>query len=220
MKKLLPFAILVVLAPAFSCSDNDEPTEVPGSGNIVTETRTVANFNSVKLLGPGLLAIDRSGAETLEITADENLMQFITSEVSNGQLMIGIEDAINALPTVPVIYKLTVDELVEIMSVGNSAIEALDVAADSFTVFLSGNGRITVGGAVLYQLVTLTASGTYEAWQLESAVARVSVRNTNFAGVSVSDTLFAQVLECGRIDYIGDPVVFKDVSECGTVGRR
>jgi hypothetical protein len=220
MRRSIRLVLVMALTSVAACSSDDSPTDVPGSGEIVTETRSVANFSGVTLLGPGVLKIQRTGTETLTITTDKNLMQFISSDVANGELVIGIAEAVNALPTIPILYELTVAGLNAVTVVGNSSVEADDINTDSLSVFLSGNGRIVLGGAVQYQGVDLRATGTYEARELQSAVSRVAVRGTAFAIVNVSDTLFAQVFECGRVDYFGSPAIFQDVSSCGSVKRR
>ncbi len=220
MRELTWLALVAALMAISACSSDDTPTDVPGSGEIVSETRDVSHYNAVRLLGPGVLKIEHTGTESLAITTDKNLMQFITSDVSNGELVIGIADAVNALPTIPILYELAVNDLVEIMAVGNSSVEDAGIDTDSLTVFLSGNGRIVLGGTADYQEVELRATGTYEARELKSGVARISVRGSAFAIVSVSDTVFAQVFDCGRIDYFGDPAIFQDVSSCGSVKRR
>ena len=74
-------------------------TEVRGSGNVITESRTVAGFNAVELNGIGTLIIEQSDRESLEITAEDNLMRHIKSVVSGSRLQLGGEDFVNLRPT-------------------------------------------------------------------------------------------------------------------------
>ena len=221
MKKSLTMAALTLFVFGLACSSSeDEPTDVPGSGNIVTEARQVSDYSSVKLLGPGLLTIDLSGSESLSIRTDENLMPFITSEVTSGQLVIGIEDAINALPSVPIVYTLTAKAMNELLVVGNSAVEFFNVNTDSLYAVLEGNGRISLAGAASYQNVDVRLTGTYDALQLTSDIVHATVRGTALGKLSVSDSLYATVLECGRIEFTGGAdLVNIFVSECGSVRR-
>ncbi len=222
MKKVLTMAVLTLFVFGLACSSDDEdPTDVPGSGNIITEARQVSGYGSVKLLGPGLLTIDLSGSESLSITADENLMQYITSEVTSNQLVIGIEDAINALPTVPIVYTLTAKTMGELLVVGNSAVEFFNVDTDSLYAVLDGNGRMSLAGATSYQNVDVRLTGTYDALQLTSDITYATVRGTAFGDLHVSDSLYATVLDCGRIEFTGGADLVKIfVSECGSVKRK
>ena len=222
MKKVLTMAVLALFVFGLACSsNNDDPTDVPGSGNIITEARQVSGYSSIKLLGPGLLTIDLSGSESLSITADENLMQYITSEVTSNQLVIGIEDAINALPTVPIVYTLTAKTMSELLVVGNSAVEFFNVDTDSLYAVLDGNGRISLAGATSYQNIDVRLTGTYDALQLTSDITYATVRGTAFGDLNVSDSLYATVLDCGRIEFTGGAdLVNIFVSECGSVKRK
>ncbi|UCD24733.1 MAG: DUF2807 domain-containing protein, partial [Gemmatimonadota bacterium] len=143
MRNSLTVAMVAAMIFSAACSsDSDDSTDVPGSGEIITETRPVSGYSSVKLLGPALLTIDLNGTESLSVTADENLMQYITSEVQDGELVVGIPDAINALPTEPIWYQLTAETMDELIVVGNSALEFLNVDTDTLYAVLDGNGRI------------------------------------------------------------------------------
>ena len=74
-------ALLIVCAVALTaCGLPVRFTEVRGSGNVITESRTVAGFNAVELSGIGTLIIEQSDRESLEITAEDNLMRHIKSD--------------------------------------------------------------------------------------------------------------------------------------------
>lgn len=222
MKKIVTMAASVLFVFGLACSSNSgDSTDVPGSGNVVTEARQVSDYSSVKLLGPGLLTIDLNGSESLSIRTDENLMRYVTSEVKSGQLVIGIEDAINALPSVPIVYTLTAKAMSEIVVVGNSAVEFFNVDTDSLYAVLEGNGRISLAGATSYQNADVRLTGTYDALQLTSDITYATVRGTALGDLNVSDTLYASVLECGRIEYTGGAAqVNVFVSECGSIRRK
>ena len=222
MKRNMSVAALALLMVGLACaSESNDPTDVPGSGEIVTENRQVSGYNSVRLLGPGLLTIDRNGTESLSITTDKNLMQYIKSEVNSGQLVIGSEDAINALPTVPIVYALTAQSMNEIQVVGNSAVEFFNVDTDSLYALLDGNGRISLAGTTSYQNIQVWNNGTYDALQVTSDITFATVRGTALGDLNVSDTLYANVLECGRIEFTGGAAIVNVfVSQCGSVKRK
>ena len=62
-----------------------------GSGDMVTERRQASNFDSVTLLGSGEVIIVQDGEESLTIETDDNILQYITSEVSGGTLILAFE---------------------------------------------------------------------------------------------------------------------------------
>jgi hypothetical protein len=84
MKKHMVFLILVPSMLLAGCMF----PEVQGSGNVVSETRTVSGFNSVELSGDGKLEIEQTGTESLTVTADDNILKLLKSEVSAGRLVL------------------------------------------------------------------------------------------------------------------------------------
>ena len=61
------FAVLLVCTIALTaCGFPVRFTEVRGSGNIITETRTVAGFNAVELSGIGTLIVEQGEIEALQ----------------------------------------------------------------------------------------------------------------------------------------------------------
>ena len=64
-------------------------------------------------------------------------------------------------------------------------------------------------------------TGTYDAMQLTSDITYATVRGTAFGDLNVSDSLYAIVLGCGRIEFTGGAdLVNIFVSECGSVRRK
>ncbi len=71
----------------------DEPdTTIIGSGNVVTESRTVSGFAGVSLRGVARITIEQTGEETLTITAEDNVLPVLISEVRDGRLFLGPEE--------------------------------------------------------------------------------------------------------------------------------
>src|SRR3954452_19692731 len=62
---------------------------VQGSGNLRTETRSVSGFTAVDLSEQGHLVIEQNGTEGLTITAEDNILPLLTSNVSGDRLVLG-----------------------------------------------------------------------------------------------------------------------------------
>src|SRR4030042_6878153 len=139
------FALLIVCTVALAaCGFPVRFTEVRGSGNVITENRTVAGFNTVDLSGIGTLIIEQSDRESLEITAEDNLMAHIKSDVSGSRLQLGGEDFVNLRPTRDIIYRLKVKNLRQIESSGLGKVELRNLETDDLAVEISGNGRVSL----------------------------------------------------------------------------
>ena len=53
---------------------------VSGSGKVTTEPRIVSGFSAVSLSGSGQLTVEQTGTESLTVTTDDNLFQYIKTE--------------------------------------------------------------------------------------------------------------------------------------------
>ena len=236
--KTKKIALLVVCVIALTaCGLPVRFTEVRGSGNVITESRTVAGFNAVELSGIGTLIIEQSDRESLEITAEDNLMRHIKSEVSGSRLQLGGEDFVNLRPTRDIIYRLKVKNLRQIESSGLGKVELRNLETDDLAVEISGNGRISleklqatdltleisglgdvsINGKVKSQQIEISGAGNYKAPNLASESARVDISGTGTAILWVTKQLDLDLSGAGTIHYYGSPMINSDISGSGVV---
>src|SRR6185369_9064036 len=62
--------------------------KVKGSGNVKTEKRSLASFDSLDVGCPGTIQVKSQAQASLEITGDDNIVPLITTEVKNNTLVI------------------------------------------------------------------------------------------------------------------------------------
>jgi hypothetical protein len=91
MKKLLLASFLLASATAFA--GNWETIE--GNGNLKKETRNASGYTAVATGGAFDVDINYGTSSTISIEADENLLQYIETEVKDGQLRITNKKDIN-----------------------------------------------------------------------------------------------------------------------------
>ena len=104
---------------------------VIGSGNSVTEERAIENVQGVVLSFVGDLRVTQGDEEKLVITADDNVMPLITTEVRDGVLTIGCKSTVGLQATTKLHYDLTVRDLnsIRLTGAGNASIWLWSVAA-------------------------------------------------------------------------------------------
>jgi hypothetical protein len=88
---LLITGILLITACSFGTSQ-DSRQIITGSGNLIAESREVSGFDGVSHTGIGRVIITQGDHELLTIEADDNLIEYITSEVKNGTLELGFDE--------------------------------------------------------------------------------------------------------------------------------
>ena len=172
-----------------------------GSGEIITQTRSVEGFDEIDLRGTGEVRITVDGTESLTIEAEDNIIDHLTSDVSGSTLILGVDRPIT--PTEDIIYTVTMASLEGIEISGSGAIEVSDFSTEDFAVDLSISG-----------------SGSFDGDRLTTDTGDVDISGSGSATVNVSEILDVQVSGSGNVEYIGDPSVSVDSSGSGRVSRR
>jgi hypothetical protein len=75
-------------------------------------------------------------------------------------------------------------------------------------------------GRVTSQHVSIPGSGTYLGPQLASREAEVTLAGSGTAVVRVSDRLHAEIGGTGTVQYIGTPVVERNITGVGTITQQ
>ena len=214
---------------------------VIGSGVVSQENRTVFGITRVVFSGEGNLQIEQGAAEELLVTAEDNLLPYIHTEVQGGILEIRTRSNVDLRPSLPIEYHLTVVSLerVVLSGVGDIMVSDLitpqlsltlsgagDVAvtnldASELDVVLSGVGNFEISGIVNVQRLNVTGLGDYDARDLTSLDAVISIvgNDNQTATVRVSDMLTVTIFGNGTVFYIGDPFVDSNITGNGSVQK-
>ena len=189
-----------------------------GSGTMAVETRDVSGFSEIDLSGSGTVLVSVTGAESLTVEAEDNILPLLTTEVRGGRLVLGASESIS--PTRDIVYTVTVIDLEAVTVSGSGSVSAVDVAANGFEVDISGSGTVTAQGVSERLDVSIGGSGAFMGGALVSATGTVSVSGSGDALVNVTDELDARVSGSGTVEYIGDPAASTSISGSGEVSRR
>src|ERR1017187_5788746 len=184
---LIPLSALCALLSGCFNFNLSTSHRVKGSGNIVTTTRAVSQFDRVSVSGSGHLSIVQGDQESLTIEADDNLLPLIKSEVASRGLKIGPEN-VNLSPTRTIHYVLQLKSLEALHLSGSLEAEAQSIKTDQLLITISGSGKIQVAsldtselnvhvsgsgdiqlaGKVNRQTIQISGSGNYRAGNCES----------------------------------------------------
>lgn len=214
MRLRVALALLAVVLLVTACS------VTRGSGQLTTESRPVSGFTKVELSGTGELTIEKTGTESLSISAEDNLLPRLTSEVSNGTLSLGTEPNTTIVPTKPITYSLTVKDLNGLAVSGSGNIQVQNVTTAALSIEISGSGTITAGGAVNDQDLEISGSGRYQAEQLTSKIANVRISGSGSASVLATEALDVQISGSGTLTYSGNPQIKQEISGSGKLIKK
>ena len=242
-KKFASLFLVTLVALSLSACQNvhlsfGPSNMVRGSGNIISETRTVSGFNVVSLSNSGDATITVGDTESLVITADDNILPLIESTVFNGRLEIGSKPNTSYSTTHNIKYAITVKSLQEVetsgstdVSVTNSVkadsfsagtsgsgrIQMTDLQAASVTLRTSGSGQISAAGQTGSLNATTSGSGEIQTGSLSAKTVSVSTSGSGNVTVWAKDTLDAHTSGSGNVSYYGQPNVTRSESGSGRV---
>ena len=129
------------------------------------------------------------------MTAEDNLLPVLLSEVRNGRLYIGPEENTNFESHAEVIYHLHVKDLNSIEINGVIHANAIGLDTDALDVDIRGVSHLMASGRAPLQSVFLSGVSTYEGQALASGEMTIDGDGVISATVQVSDSL--TVRACG-----------------------
>jgi len=238
MKKATLISFLIVMALSVSVYGQSKP-KVKGSGNVVTKERKAGYFNSVKVSTAIDLILTQGGSESIKVEADDNLHEYIITEIKDNTLRIYIDanlreakemnvyvtmkdiEKISATSAGDVIGKTVIksDELV--LSISSAGDIKLDVDVHKLRCRISSAGDMTLTGSTDELFADLSSAGDLNAFELTARVADVSSSSAGNAKITVTEKLHARASSAGDIYYKGNPPeVDGHTSSVGGIHRK
>ena len=236
---LVILAVLAVTTLACSATFN-LPNTIQGNGNVEQESRGIESFEKIELSGIGNIYVEIGETPSLEISAEENLLEYIETYNQGDTLVIEIKERTNLMPTEPIDFYITTAELnsvdisgladvqlpalkTETFSVsisGAGDIEIDELVAENLDIDLSGLGSCSIGdGEVNEQTIEISGSGSYNARRMDSQEANISISGLGSATVSVSDKLDVNISGGGDVKYYGSPELHSNISGLGDLDK-
>jgi hypothetical protein len=124
-----------------SCISSQSPFPVRGIGELKNKTYEVANFSGVDVSGGFDVNLVQDGTESLVLTAQENLFEFITVNVENGILKIGLEK--NVLQTKGLKARINLKSINQLhVSGGGDVTAETTLEVPELAIDLSGGGDL------------------------------------------------------------------------------
>jgi Putative auto-transporter adhesin, head GIN domain len=225
-RALLP-AVLVVAALvaaavvlALVLDDASETTgTVQGSGVAATDGRELPPFTAVDLAGANEVRIGVGGEQRVAVRGDDNLVALVTTEVSDGTLVIDQTEPFSSSTSMSV--EITVPTLDRAILAGAGTMTVDGHELETLALTLSGSGTLRGAGAAQELVVDLSGTGDVQLETLVAEAATVTLSGTGTVEVHVTRSLDALVSGSGTIAYSGDPQdVRSAVTGTGTVSQR
>ena len=211
-------ASLLTACGDISISFGDDVSKVKGNGKPATETRAVAAFTAIEATGIGRLNLLVGEADSLKISADENILPLIKSEVKNGVLVLSTTGATRS--KTDIIFEATAKTIKRLENSGTVSINASGFNGGDLSVATSGVGSIALSGRVDSLKVELSGVGSLEADELTADRVTTNLSGVGSAAVRAQKSIHGSVSGIGSLTWKGTATeVSTNVSGIGRVSK-
>lgn len=238
MKTHLKLIALFITLTLASCNANLNLGDgIDGSGNVVTEKRTIdAPFTKIDASAGVEVIVEQGAATEVEVEVDDNLMEHIVTRVENGTLIVKIDGNINTMESAIVRVKTKTIEGLE--SSSGASIKTINKLSGTSLALKTSSGsniqadlefekvncestsgsEIKVSGKAL-ALETKSSSGS-EIDAQDLAANEIFAQSTSGSNTTVNPIVLldAKASSGSSIDYIKEPKkVIKEETSGGSV---
>ena len=234
------FAIIAIAVAVISCSTVGQPGKtVHGNHNVTRSERSLGSFTGIKVSSGVDVYLKQGDNESITVEADENLHEYIITEVKGGVLHVYTEANIRDAEKERVYVTMKEIKSVETSSSGDIVGESpvrnerlelsassagdikLEIYAKEVEIDISSSGDMTLTGETDELDADLSSAGDLNAYDLKAKEAEISVSSAGDADVNVSEKITARASSAGDINYKGDPkYVDVHTSSAGGIHKR
>ncbi len=212
---------------------------IRGSGNIITQSREVANFTALSIKGIVPVEVKNGPDWAVEVEADDNVLPYIKTDVEGNTLVIDMRRMrsftnvhMKVFVTAPSLTKISCSGVASVT--GNGVLKSTDkielrtsgvgsitaeVDAPEIRAATSGVGGITLLGRCRGLDLNVSGVGSIKAYDLLAEDADANVSGVGSIKVYASVKLKANVSGAGSIRYRGAATATSSVSGVGSVRK-
>ncbi|MGE4561220.1 MAG: head GIN domain-containing protein [Desulfobulbus sp.] len=176
---------------------------VQGSGSAKKESRSLSNFHALEVEGAYTVRIACQKDQSVEISADDNLLPVILTEVQDGILRVTSKKSICA--SAPMTLTISVETLDLIRSSGANEFQVQNLKGDALEVELSGSSTMTLDGTVDELDAKIDGASGLVAGKLKAQQVSVAISGAGSAEVHAGKRLQGDISGVGSIRYAGQP---------------
>jgi uncharacterized protein YxeA len=223
MKTLKILMFVVFCLSTTACINAQLYKTVRGEGEVVKKERTASSFDGIRASTSIDVYLKQGEKESITVEADENLHEYIKTEVREGVLHVYADVNIREAKMKRVYVTMKDVRSLKTSSAGDIIGETplkgddIEIGASSagnikvelygknITVDISSSGDIILSGEAETLDADLSSAGDLEAYGLKVKEADVKVSSAGDARIYVSGKLVARASSAGDVSYQGNP---------------
>jgi hypothetical protein len=190
---------------------------IQGQGPVTSERRDVAAFTRIEATA-GIRVVVRIGpSEAVEVTAQENLLPVIATDLRGDTLSIEASEDFTTLEPVTVTIVVPALDGITLSGGSQAVIDGLD--AESLELRVRGGAQVTAAGSVGSLALHADGGATASLEDLSVRVATVSIDGGATATLTASDDVTGTAAGGSRLTVLGDAVLSVEESGGSVVAR-
>jgi len=205
--------ILLVIASFMGCSSL--VPGIKGSGIQQTEVREVEAFTKIEFSGAFQVEVISDQQPSLSVTADDNLLEFIITEVKDGTLKVTFSQSLS--PTISPKFQIKMPVLEKVTAAGAGSFSLKDLESQILELQLSGATSVVGSGIAEKLVIDISGAGSVKLTELVAQSATVKVSGSGAADLQVIDQLQVKISGAGAVRYRGEPTIEQTISGIGSV---
>jgi len=214
MKKITIISLAACLILAAGC----QWVGIRGNGHIKTDQRTISAFANIDVSGAFVIEW-QSGAPTLRITTDQNLLPYIESHIAGDTLHLRTREKV--WPTHGIKVVLSSPTRAGARISGAVKLTVKQLTGSRFALDATGASRVTLDGSIVGLLADMTGASELQASGLQTTTAEISTTGAGNAEVAVAETLKVAITGAGKVSYSGNPkTIEKHIAGAGSIRHK
>ncbi len=233
--------IATILLVCMTVQANAWTKKVKGNGNVVTKNRTTADYEKIAVGGSFDVTLVAGEEGKLTIKIEDNLDEYLITEVKDGKLKIKWKKGINVKTSKGVKITVPFEQINAVTLGGSGTIKTVDVisshelsiaVAGSGNMYLdvktsdlnssvAGSGNMTLNGVTTTLDCKIAGSGNFRGYQLSTVDANAKIAGSGNIHATINGKLTAKIAGSGSVKYEGNATVENvKISGSGSVRKK
>lgn len=212
-----------------------------GSGNVITEARTVGEFESISTNGSIDVLVRQAAKEAVEVQAEDNLVPLIETVVEGKKLVIRFRKGESISTRKPVLVKVDVVRLTGVASAGSGDVtvqglkspvfklslsgssdaKLQSIAIDSFEIAVAGSSDVRADGSTKTLVLRIAGSGDAHLGSLAADDVQIKIAGSGDATVRAEKSLDVSIAGSGDVTWSGAATQVKSsTAGSGSITKR
>lgn len=189
---------------------------VVGSGKGIVQQRDLRGvFDCLEIIGSAGIEVTRGDCCTIEVHGEDNLVDFLETELVGSTLQVGIKRGVNFTSNLPLKVVATAPAVAEVDLSGSGDVRLAALDQVDLRVDLRGSGDVVADGSVSTVALVLQGSGDIDTRRLQARKATIKLHGSGDVRAFASEESKVRLYGSGDVSVKGSPKV-RDTKVAGS----